>query len=89
MHNEKPPQNESGEYREVVLDISRKYLNEDGQIDIEDLLDRGETDRVKEYLVGAIDGLFSKGDVGEDEASEVFSQLKVSDEDKARYRRSN
>ena len=89
MDNEKPPQNETVDYKEVLLDLSKKYLNEEGQIDIEDLLESGKVDRVKEYIVGAIDGLFSRGEIDQDEATMVFSQLGVTELEKAKYRSSH
>ncbi|HRH26865.1 MAG TPA: hypothetical protein PLZ99_01755 [Parcubacteria group bacterium] len=89
MNNEMPPHNESVDYKEVLVDLSKKYLNDEGQIDIEDYIESGEIEKVKQYLVGAIDGLFARGEIDQDEASSVFSQLHVTDEEKARYRRSN
>lgn len=66
--------------------LALKVLNETGQDAIAEFLNNGNEQRAKEYLLGAVDRLWSEGQITDEEASAHYAALKVPQEDAARLR---
>lgn len=65
---------------EVLEQIAEKVLNEKGKFDVGELLREGEIQKVREYLLGAIDRLYDDGKISFDKAAEAYKHIGVSPE---------
>ncbi len=64
---------------EKLLELSLELLNEDGQIDVEDLLETGKRRNAIAYLQGAVDRKLDDGKISIDRFNEIRFELGLSD----------
>ena len=74
------------EYCEVLRGLARKYLNAEGQLNVDDLIDDDDQEMASICLLGAIDGLWEHKEISDEEAAEALAKLNLSAEKKAKVR---
>ncbi len=65
---------------EVLEELSKKYLDEDCQIDVDILIEEGKLDSAKAYIFGAIEHAWSCKEIGDDQYKKDVEALEMSDD---------
>jgi len=77
------------ERKTELLKIAEKVLSEEGQRDVEELIDLDEEDGAKNYLLGAVDRNLQEGDLSHEEAAAYYQSLQVNPARAERMRQNN
>ena len=71
---------------ERLRELGETYLTEKGQVDLDQKLVNEEYSAAARYLLGAIDGLWNRDQISDDEAADVYRELGIDPEEASRLR---
>lgn len=77
------------EEKESIILLAEKCLSEKGFDDVGLLLLENKIDTAKIYLLGAIDSLWTKKQISDNEAAEAYKVLEIDPEEASKLRQSS